>query len=151
MDILQSLVAQTLKLGSSHHSHKSAALSCAQLRTAITQREWFDVLGAALASLRREIYMIFELEALVSTAGNISENCDVLQLFINTFRELADRGTISVVKVMVFTYRLLGSSSQVTGNISSVAMPTSPLPKTRYVTKQRTRKAKNSHKTTLRR
>lgn len=150
MAILKSLVAQALQLTNSSHSQKSTALSCTQLRTAVTKKQWFDILGAALAGLSREIYIILELELLVPPLGD-PPNAEILELFCSLFQELSRRGSSSAVKVMVFTWRPCTSASQVKGNISSITIPSRPSPRPRQLPKRTQTSTQASYRSTLRR
>ena len=99
LDVLKSLVAQALTTSGSAHSQKSAALSCTQLRTAATAKEWLEILGAALAEVCREIYIVLELDMLISSLSAPSSTDEIIALFNNLLEELTNRGKKSIVKL----------------------------------------------------
>jgi hypothetical protein len=145
IDNLRSLVAQALKLNGSQHSQKSATLCCTQLRTATTENQWFDILGAALSNFCKEMYILLELEPLMPPSGDYSQNSEIIELFDRLFRELAIRGSNLAVKVMVLTCMPLPSQLQGIGNVLSTTMPAiSPLRP-----KQLPKQSKASHRSTL--
>ncbi|CAI9636955.1 unnamed protein product [Alternaria burnsii] len=103
LDILKSLVAQALTISGSAHSQKSTALSCTRLRTAATAKEWLEILGAALAEVCREIYMVLELDMLISSLSAPSSADEIIALFNNLLEKLTNRGKKSIVKVLIVT------------------------------------------------
>lgn len=143
-DVLKSLVAQALTLDDSAHSQKSTALSCTQLRTAATERQWFEILGSALANICRETYIIIELEVLISPFGDSLSHTEVIGLFSNLFAELVARGMKSVVKVLAFTCRPFISLPQTTENVLSTAIPSRPSPRVKQHAKHRSKQDRTS-------
>jgi hypothetical protein len=137
VDILKSLVAQALTLDDSSHSQKSTALSCTQLRTAATERQWFDILGAALANLCRDTYVVLELDALISPSSDNSSNSEVIALFSNLLKELTIRRSKSIVKVLIVTSKPLMYLPQATDNVFIQAIPGGHSPGVKQSLKQR--------------
>jgi hypothetical protein len=137
VDILKSLVAQALTLDDSSHSQKSTALSCTQLRTAATERQWFDILGAALANLRRETYVVLELDTLLSPSSENSSNREVIALFSDMLKELTNRRAKSIVKVLIITSGPLTYLPQATDNILIQVIPSGHSPGVKQSLRQR--------------
>ncbi|KAJ8106817.1 hypothetical protein OPT61_g9289 [Boeremia exigua] len=122
-DILRSLIAQALVSRDSAHTQKSTALNCAQLHTTTTQKQRFDILGAALASICQQTYILLELESLVSLAGDNTPADELIEIFENLFRELQARGTKPIVKVLVFTCRPMVALPRASANVLVAALP----------------------------
>jgi hypothetical protein len=134
LDVLKSLVAQALTSGDLAHSLKSTALSCTQLRTAATTKQWLEILGAALAGSCRETYIILELDILLSSLSTTSPTDEVIALFCNLLRELAGHGKKSLIKVFIITSRPWTPLPQAT-NIFVETMLTGQFPRTTLHTK----------------
>lgn len=105
LDILKSLAAQALTLGDTAHSQKSTALSCTQLRNATTAKEWLEILGATLENVCREVYIVVELDILISSVPATSSTDEVIALFCNLLKELKGRAKRSIAKVLIVTSR----------------------------------------------
>ncbi|KAH3914234.1 hypothetical protein HBH56_100600 [Parastagonospora nodorum] len=149
VDFLKSLVAQALTLDTSSHSQKSTSLSCTQLRTAATERQWIDILGAALANLYRETYVVLELDVLLSHSSENSSNSEVITLFADMLKELTIRGEKSIIKVLIVTSRTLLRLPQATDNILIHAIPSGHSLRVKQPLKQqRKRDITSSYRTT---
>ncbi|KAH6875179.1 hypothetical protein BKA58DRAFT_437169 [Alternaria rosae] len=136
LDILKSLAAQALTLGDSAHSQKSTALSCTQLRTATTAKEWLEILGATLENVCREVYIVLELDILISSVHATSSTDEVIALFCNLLKELTGRAKRSIVKVLIVTSRTWTPLSQAT-NVFVETMLTGPHPRAKPQAKLR--------------
>lgn len=136
VDVLKSLVAQALTLDNSSHSQKSTALSCTQLRTAATERQWIDILGAALANLRREVYVVLELDILLSHSSESLSSSEVIGMFSALLEELTSRGGKSKIKVLIVTSRPL-IALPATDNVLIQTIPSRHSPRAKQVLKQR--------------
>jgi hypothetical protein len=150
LDVLKSLVAQALTTGGSAHSQKSTALSCTQLRTAATAKEWLEILGAALAEVCREIYIVLELDMLISSLSAPSSTDEIIALFNNLLEELTNRGKKSIVKVLIVTSRPWKPLPQAT-NVLVETMLTGRFPRAKPPSKDRRKQVGiSSHRTVLR-
>ncbi|KAF2267733.1 hypothetical protein CC78DRAFT_456466 [Lojkania enalia] len=123
-DVLKSLVAQALRLSTNPRYEKSLALSCTRLRTATDEAEWFQVLGSAVESLRQQVFIMLDMELLIRPSDD-EEPADLqmLQLFLDMFRHLSQRGLGHAVKVMVFSYRPSSTFSITSESFSSIILP----------------------------
>jgi hypothetical protein len=63
-DVLKMLVMQALRANQRSRTEGSLAVSCAQVRTASTEHEWFQVLQSALDGAAPHMYLIIDLQAL---------------------------------------------------------------------------------------
>jgi hypothetical protein len=150
LDVFKSLVAQALTTGGSAHSQKSTALSCTQLRTAATAKEWLEILGAALAEVCREIYIVLELDMLISSLSAPSSTDEIIALFNNLLEELTNRGKKSIVKVLIVTSRPWKPLPQAT-NVLVETMLTGRFPRAKPPSKDRRKQVGiSSHRTVLR-
>lgn len=150
LDVLKSLVAQALTTSGSAHSEKSTALSCTQLRTAATTKEWLEILGAALADVSREIYIVLELDIFMSSLSAPSSADEIIALFNNLLEELTNRGKKSIVKVLIVTSRPWKPLPQAT-NVFVETMLTGRFPRAKPPPKDRRKQVgTSSYRTVLR-
>ena len=150
LDVLKSVVAQALTLGSSAHSQKSTARSCTQLRTAATAKQWIGILGVALADLCRETYIVLELDILLSPVSATPSTDEVIALFSNLLTELARRGKKSPIKVLIVMSRPWKPLPHAT-NVFVETMLTGPFPRAKPLAKGRRKQGTtSSYRTALR-
>ena len=122
-DVLKSFVAQALRLCPPTSSEKAMAISCAQLHTTTSEKEWFDVLGSAIERLKQQVYILLDLEIIMQPA--IDEQCvQVFELFMELFQQLSQRGVRTNVKVIVLTYRPITLRVPSVEEFSNLDLPT---------------------------
>lgn len=123
-DVLKSLVAQALRLGSSIASEKVSSITCTRLRTTFDQRDWFQVLGSAIEQFQQQVYIMLDLELLLQPALDEQPDSQIFELFFNLFQELSNRSLGTSLKVMVFTYRPALARLPSDDSFSSTTLPT---------------------------
>jgi hypothetical protein len=101
IDVLKQLVFQVLQLNHTLLNERSASLNAARYKSAATEGEWFDLLGAAIAGLP-QIYMIIDVEVVGPEGGS---TCSWPKIFMNLFESLLARNVKTNVKVVLVSYR----------------------------------------------
>jgi len=103
IDIIKSLILQTLRTSSSYETEKSMSLSCAQFQTAQTEDQWFALLGSVLARIDSEIFIVVDLDVVDPELAQISAPFSWPRAFLDLFGELSTRGCKIRVKVLLLS------------------------------------------------
>lgn len=112
VDVLKHLVSQALRLTSTQRTDRTLGLSCQKFQTALTEDDWFDLLGSVLAGLS-QIYLVVDVETLSSSFASIDADFSWPSYFQALFVKLSNRGLKTMVKVVLVSYgstMFLGSS-----------------------------------------
>ncbi|KAK0639832.1 hypothetical protein B0T16DRAFT_248703 [Cercophora newfieldiana] len=112
VELLKYLTRQALQLRGSESSSKTAALpteksmalSCAQFHSAVSEREWFQLLEAVMEDITGTVYVIIELEIVHRNfGGDPDAGFSLFAAFAEFFMGLERRGLKSRVKVLLVT------------------------------------------------
>jgi hypothetical protein len=114
VDVLKYITSQALRLPDTKPTEGAMALTCARIKTAKTEDEWLSILGFVLAGLQK-VYLVLDIETL--NYDNSSVGADFWPgAFTKLFRELKERGSKTLVKVVLISY---GSAAPLTDSIGS--------------------------------
>lgn len=100
MDVLKQLVLQALQLNHSLLSEQSISLNAAQFQSAMTEADWFKLLGLVLTGLQN-IYIVVDAEIL---SREFSNNLFWPGAFLKLFDDLKARSCDAVVKVVLISF-----------------------------------------------
>lgn len=105
IDVLKQIVSQALQQNHTLLNERSAALNAARFQSAVTENEWFSLVGSALEGLQT-IYIVIDLEVI---AHAISTDTSWSEAFLQLFDEFRARNLRIRVKVLFVSSR--GSQS----------------------------------------
>lgn len=100
VELLEHLSAQAISQNPTLRSEKGMALSCKQVMSAKTEREWFQVLEAALDGLGPHVYLVIDLDA-VGRQPRSSLDFNLYGYFMAYFESRLSRGLQGRVKVLL--------------------------------------------------
>ncbi|XTI82906.1 hypothetical protein V2W45_1464303 [Cenococcum geophilum] len=87
IDVLKQIVSQALQQNHTLLNERSAALNAARFQSAVTENEWFSLVGSALEGLQT-IYIVIDLEVI---AHAISTDTSWSEAFLQLFDEFQAR------------------------------------------------------------
>lgn len=100
VELLKHLSVQAISQNPTLRSEKGMALSCRQVKSAKTEREWFQVLEAALDGLGPHVYLVIDLDA-VGRQPWSSLDFNLYHYFMAYFESRLSRGLQGRVKVLL--------------------------------------------------
>lgn len=103
VDLLKHLVCQALRLNVALQTESFLGPSCAAFRRAMTEDDWFNLLGSVLAGLP-QIYIVIDVEMLSSLFPPLTKDFSLPLAFLGLFQKLSDRGVKTRVKVILVSY-----------------------------------------------
>lgn len=103
IDLLKHLTSQALSLAAKYQTEQSLALSTARFHSAVSEDEWFALLGSIIGSISHTC-LVIDVETLSSHFSNMRDGFSWPVAFLKLFEQLKDRGLKTVVKVMMVSY-----------------------------------------------
>ncbi|CAM1507458.1 Fc.00g070990.m01.CDS01 [Cosmosporella sp. VM-42] len=104
IDILKYLAKQGLEATKGVQTEGSMALSCAQVHSATSEAEWFDILGSVLTAIRGQVYIIVDLDMLGRRLLGLQSDFSWLSAFNSLFTRMAAQRPGIRIKVMLLNY-----------------------------------------------
>ena len=118
LDLLKHLTWQILRLNTMLHAEASMSVTCARFQSATDEDQWFDLLASVTAGMDK-IYVVIDVEILSSiSAGRKS----LPEAFLYMFAKLTDRGSKTVMKVVLVSYTPMVFSERVESRIRDLVV-----------------------------
>lgn len=105
-DILKALSRQALEAQREAQTEKSMAANLGKFQRASTDEEWFEILGALLASFQSTVYIVIDLGLLHTDSIN-DRGFPWIEAFVRVFTILSRQDSSARVKVLLTSYGAL--------------------------------------------
>lgn len=103
IDIIKSLILQAININSTLHTESNLSSRLRIYLSAKTEADWLVLLGSVLEDIPL-LYIIIDIQLLSTSASELSSGFFWPTGISRLFKELSDRNSKTVVRVMMFSY-----------------------------------------------